>query len=70
MVVPIPRAPVKNDGVVVVEMSEPTVNCEVVAIRAEPFELEVMMEFGAKEMEPVPPLVTGRVPVTCDVRET
>ena len=34
-----------------------------------PSEDEVMMEFGAKAITFVPPLATGRVPVTCEVRE-
>ena len=54
--VPIPSLPKKNDVLVVVEINEPTVSCDVVAISAVPFELEVMMEFGAKEVLPVRPL--------------
>ena len=36
-------------------MRDPTVNCEPVAMRAEPDELETMIEFGANEVAPVPP---------------
>ena len=43
---------------VVVEISEPTVSCDDVAMRAVPAELEVMMEFGAKDVDPVPPYST------------
>ena len=38
-------------------------------MRAEPSELDVMMELDEKEEEFVPPLATGSIPVTCDVRE-
>ena len=70
VVVPIPSAPVKNEFDVEVEISEPTVSCDVVAISGKPSDDDVMIEFGAKEVEFVPPLATGRVFVTCVVRET
>ncbi len=40
---------------VVVEMSEPTVSCDDVAMRAVPAALDVMMEFGENDVAPVPP---------------
>jgi hypothetical protein len=43
VVVPIPRLPVKNDGVVVVEIKFPTVSCVLVAIKL-PEPLDTMME--------------------------
>ena len=49
------RAPAKDEALVVVERSEPTVSCEPVAIKAEPSALDVMMELLAKYVEPVPP---------------
>ena len=39
-----------------VESSDPTVSCDVVAMRAEPSEFETMMELAAKAVLPVPPL--------------
>ena len=48
--------PAKEDVLVDVERSDPTVNCDVVATRAEPSEFEVMMELAAKAVLPVPPL--------------
>ena len=70
VVVPIPSLPKKNDVLVVVEIKLPTVSCDVVAMRAEPSKFDVMMEFGEKEVEFVPPFPTGSVPVTPVVRET
>jgi hypothetical protein len=64
VVVPIPSLPKKYDVLVVVESNDPTVSCDDVAISTVPSELDVMMEFGAKDVEFVPPLATGRVPVT------
>ena len=49
--------------IVEVESNEPTVSCDVVAMRVVPRESDVMMEFGAKDPEFVPPLATVRVPV-------
>ena len=69
MVVPIPTVPVKKEGVVDVAMSDPTVSCDVVAINVVPAASETMIEFGAKTEAFVPPLTTGRTPLTCDVRE-
>ena len=60
--VPIARAPVKKDLLVVVEISDPTVSWEVVAIKVVPAASEVMMEFGAKDVALVPPFATGTVP--------
>jgi hypothetical protein len=54
---PTPREPTKKEALVVVEMREPTVSCEVVAMRAVPVELETMMELGEKLVEPVPPYI-------------
>ena len=51
-----PRLPVKKDEEVEVDKSDPTVSCDVVAIRAEPSALDVMMELLAKAVLPVPPL--------------
>ena len=56
------NSPAKEELLVVVERSEPTVSCVPVAMRVLPAESEVMMEFGAKEVELVPPLETDRVP--------
>ena len=39
-----------------VAKSDPTVSCDVVAMRAEPSELDVTMELLAKAVLPVPPL--------------
>ena len=64
------NSPAKEDELVVVERSEPTESCEPVAIKVVPRESETMMEFGAKEVELVPPFPTGRVPVTPVERET
>ena len=42
-----PRLPVKNDEEVVVEISDPTVSCDVVAIKFAPVASETTMElFG------------------------
>ncbi len=49
-------SPAKFELFVVVESIEPTVSCEPVAIRAEPSKLDVIIELGAKEVDPVPPL--------------
>ena len=43
---------------VVVEISEPTVSCDEVAMRAVPAALLVIIEFGAKDVDPVPPYST------------
>ena len=64
------RAPAKEDELVVVERSEPTVSWEPVAMSVVPSESETMMEFRGKTVELVPPFATGRVPVTWPVRET
>ena len=40
------------------------------AIKVVPSESETMMEFAAKEVELVPPLLIGNVPVTPVVKET
>ena len=69
-VVAIPTLPKKYDELVVVEINDPTVNCDVVAIKVVPALSLVMMEFGAKDVALVPPLETGSVPVTCVVKET
>ena len=60
------RSPAKEDVLVVVERSDPTVNCDVVEMRAEPSELEVMIELAAKDVEFVPPLATVSVPEMFD----
>ena len=70
VVVPIPSPPKKKEDEVDVEIKLPTVNCDVVAIRVVPRESETKIEFSAKAKEFVPPLATGRVPVTCPVSET
>ena len=44
------------------ESSDPTVSCDDVAMSAVPFALDVMMEFGANEVAPVPPEVTPNNP--------
>ena len=61
VVVPMPREPVKYDGVVVVEMREPTVSCEVVAMMLVPSLLAVRIEFEGKASVAVrvPDVVTG-----------
>ena len=64
------RAPANDEALVVVESNDPTVSCDVVAMRADPSALEVMMEFGANDVEFVPPFAIGRVPVTPVVRDT
>ena len=64
------NSPAKDEGLVVVARSEPTVSCVPVAMSVVPRESETTMEFAAKEAELVPPLPTGRVPVTPVVRET
>ena len=58
------RAPANDEALVVVAIKLPTVSCVPVAMRAVPAELETTMEFGEKEVEPVPPFVVGKVPVT------
>ena len=63
-------SPAKDEVLVVVERSEPTVSWVPVAMRAVPRELETMIELGEKEEEFVPPLATGSIPDTCVVRET
>jgi hypothetical protein len=63
VVVAIPSLPRKNEVLVVVEIKLPTVSCDVVAMRALPAALLVMMELGEKKVEPVPPFGTARVPV-------
>ena len=55
VVVAIPKLPVKKELAVVVAIKLPTVSCVPVAIRAEPSELDVIMELLAKYVEPVPP---------------
>lgn len=64
VVVPIPRAPLKKEEEVVVEIRDPTVSCEVVEMRAVPAELTVTMVFGDQVEALVPPLASGSVPVT------
>ena len=66
VVVPTPTLPKKYDVLVVVAIKLPTVSCVPVAISAVPFEFDVMMEFGAKDVLPVPPFGTLRVPVKDD----
>ena len=68
----VPRAtfPLKNELAVVVEISDPTVSCEVVATRAVPAEFDVIIEFAAKAVAFVPPFAIGNVPVTSEVRST
>ena len=61
-VVPRPRLPVKKESTVVVEINDPTVNCDVVAVNAVPAALETIIEFGEKTDEPVPPFAVDRVP--------
>ena len=51
VVVAIPRLPVKNELEVEVEISDPTVSCDVVAMIAVPPEFDVMMELAGN----VPP---------------
>ena len=48
---------------VVVEIRDPTVSCDVVAISERPSADDVMIELGANDVVFVPPLDTGRVPV-------
>ena len=69
VVVPIPNAPVKKELLVDVAMSEPIVSCDPVAISVVPRESETMIEPGANDVELVPPLATGSVPVTPVVRD-
>ena len=64
VVVPMPRDPRKYELVVVVAIKFPTVSCEVVAVKAVPAALETMIEFGEKEVAPVPPFPKARVPET------
>ncbi len=61
-VVPTFKPPAKTESEVVVERRLPTVNWEVVAIKALPVELETMIEFAGKTEVPVPPLAVERVP--------
>ena len=56
VVVAMPRLPVKKELEVEVEISDPTVSCDVVAMIAVPPEFDVMMELLAKAVLPVPPL--------------
>ena len=56
VVVAIPSEPVKKEVLVDVERSEETVRSEVVAMSDRPSDAEVMIEFAAKEVAPVPPL--------------
>ena len=65
-VVAIPREPVKKESLVEVEIKEPTVNCDVVAMRVVPAESLVMIEFPANVVEFVPPFETGSVPEMLD----
>jgi hypothetical protein len=67
--VPIPIQLFKNIEFerVEVESSDPTVNCEEVAIRDSPSADEVMMELAAKDVALVPPLATEIVPESCVV---
>ena len=46
VVVPTPSAPTKNEFDVDVDISDPTVSCEVVAIKLAPVESETMIEFA------------------------
>ena len=62
--------PPKRFCAVVEAIIFPTVSCVPVAISVVPAESETMIEFGANDVELVPPLATGRVPVTPVVRET
>jgi hypothetical protein len=63
VVVPRPSDPTKNELSVDVDIKLPTVSCDVVAMSVVPRELETMMELAGKDVEFVPPLATGRVPV-------
>ena len=63
MEVPIPTFPRKYEVFVVVAMMLPTVSCVPVAISDSPSDDDVMMEFGAKDVLPVPPFSTPSVPV-------
>jgi hypothetical protein len=67
VVVPTPSAPVKNEFDVEVEINEPIVNCDPVAMSVVPRESETMIDPGANDVAFVPPLATGSVPVTCVV---
>src|SRR6266404_2457944 len=55
---------------VVVAKMLPTVNWVPVAMSAVPPAFDAMMEFGEKPEALVPPLANGRMPETCEVRET
>ena len=46
----------------------PTVSCDVVAISESPSADDVMMEFGEKSVELVPPLDIGSVPIHVGVK--
>ena len=53
--VPIETAPAKVDVAVVVDRSEPTVNCDVVAMSESPSDADVMIELFGYEVTFVPP---------------
>ena len=63
VVAPTPREPMKYELALVVEIRDPTVRIDDVAMSAEPFEFDTMMEFAGKRVDPVPPFTTGSVPV-------
>ena len=46
-----------------VEIKEPTVNCDVVARIVVPAEPETRIELAGNDVTPVPPLTTGAIPV-------
>jgi hypothetical protein len=56
-----PSEPVKNDDNDVVEMSDPTVNCDVVARRVSPAAFETMIEEAGNDVAFVPPRATVTV---------
>ena len=60
--VPTPSCPLNQEMLVEVEMSEPTVSCEVVAMMPLPVEFDVKMELAGNEVTPVPPFANGTVP--------
>ena len=53
--VPTPSVPRKYEVAEVVAIMFPTVSCVPVAISAVPLPLDTMIEFGAKDIDPVPP---------------
>ena len=61
-VVAMPREPRKKESLVVVEIKEPTVNCDVVAMSVVPAEFDVMIELAANAVALVPPNATVTVP--------